>query len=57
MSAHRRISLAFGALYLITFATSLPARVLFAGKTSAAGQEGDNRLGWIEIDPGEELFA
>jgi hypothetical protein len=28
-SAHRRISLAFGALYLITFATSIPALALF----------------------------
>ena len=29
MSAHRRISLAFGVLYLITFITSIPALGLF----------------------------
>jgi hypothetical protein len=29
MSAHRRISLAFGALYLITFVTSIAALILF----------------------------
>jgi hypothetical protein len=49
MPAHRRISLAFGALYLITFATSIPALLLFqpvlddpAGYAANGGS--DNRI-------------
>ena len=49
MSAQRRISVAFGALYLITFATSIPALALFQpvlddpqGYIAGAGQ--DNRI-------------
>jgi Domain of unknown function (DUF4386) len=49
MSAQRRISLAFGALYLITFATSISALILFqpvlddpGGYIAGAGQ--DNRI-------------
>jgi hypothetical protein len=49
MSAQRRISVAFGVLYLITFATSIPALALFQpvlddpqGYIAGAGQ--DNRI-------------
>jgi Domain of unknown function (DUF4386) len=49
VSAHRRISLAFGVLYLITFVTSIPALALFQpvlddpqGYIAGAGQ--DNRI-------------
>jgi hypothetical protein len=49
MSAQRRISVAFGALYLITFATSIPALAFFQpvlddpqGYIAGAGQ--DNRI-------------
>jgi Domain of unknown function (DUF4386) len=49
VSAQRRISVAFGALYLITFATSIPALALFQpvlddpqGYIAGAGQ--DNRI-------------
>ncbi|HEV2901839.1 MAG TPA: DUF4386 domain-containing protein [Gaiellaceae bacterium] len=49
MSAHRRISLAFGALYLITFATSIPALwllqpVLDDPQGYIAGGGADNRI-------------
>jgi hypothetical protein len=49
MSAHRRISLAFGALYLITFATSIPALWLFQPVLDdpqgyIAGGGADNRI-------------
>lgn len=49
MSAHRRISLAFGTLYLITFITAIPAALLFQpvlddpqGYITGAGA--DNRI-------------
>jgi hypothetical protein len=49
MSAQRRISLAFGALYLITFATSIPALWLFQPvlddpQSYIAGGGADNRI-------------
>jgi hypothetical protein len=49
MSAHRRISLAFGALYLITFVTSIPALWLFQPVLDdpqgyIAGGGADNRI-------------
>jgi hypothetical protein len=49
MSAHRRISLAFGALYLITFITSIPALWLFQPVLDdpqgyIAGGGADNRI-------------
>jgi hypothetical protein len=49
MSAHRRISLAFGALYLITFITSIPALWLFQPVLDdpqgyIAGAGADNRI-------------
>jgi hypothetical protein len=49
MSAHRRISLAFGVLYLITFATSIPALWLFQPVLDdpqgyIAGAGADNRI-------------
>jgi len=49
MSAHRRISLAFGVLYLITFITSIPALGLFQPvlddpRGYIAGAGADNRI-------------
>jgi Domain of unknown function (DUF4386) len=49
MSPHRRISLAFGVLYLITFATSIPALWLFQPVLDdpqgyIAGAGADNRI-------------